>query len=57
VATFLFLYVTVLTVMGVSRSPSKCAAAGVQGVAWAFGSTIFVQGVARACRAGTSTRP
>jgi aquaporin PIP len=42
VATFLFLYVTVLTVMGVSRSPSKCAAAGVQGVAWAFGGTIFV---------------
>lgn len=41
VATFLFLYITVLTVMGVSRAPSKCASVGIQGIAWAFGGMIF----------------
>ncbi|KAL6973933.1 Aquaporin PIP1-3 [Sarracenia purpurea var. burkii] len=40
VATFLFLYITILTVMGVSR-PSKCATVGIQGIAWAFGGMIF----------------
>ncbi|KAK4770681.1 hypothetical protein SAY87_031213 [Trapa incisa] len=41
VATFLFLYITVLTVMGVSSSKSKCTTVGVQGIAWAFGGMIF----------------
>ncbi|KAF7825554.1 aquaporin PIP1-1-like [Senna tora] len=41
VATFLFLYVTVLTVMGVAKSPSKCSSVGVQGIAWSFGGMIF----------------
>ena len=41
VATFLFLYITILTVMGVNRSPSKCASVGIQGIAWAFGGIIF----------------
>lgn len=41
VATFLFLYITILTVMGVSKSTSKCASVGVQGIAWAFGGMIF----------------
>ncbi|XP_057800072.1 probable aquaporin PIP1-4 [Salvia miltiorrhiza] len=41
VATFLFLYVTILTVMGVGRSPTKCASVGIQGIAWAFGGMIF----------------
>ena len=41
VATFLFLYITVLTVMGVAKSPSKCTTVGVQGIAWAFGGMIF----------------
>ncbi|XP_062090351.1 aquaporin PIP1-2-like [Humulus lupulus] len=40
VATFLFLYITVLTVMGVKRSP-KCGSVGIQGIAWAFGGMIF----------------
>lgn len=40
-ATFLCLYITVLTVMGVSRAPNKCASVGVQGIAWAFGGIIF----------------
>ncbi|XP_048135501.1 probable aquaporin PIP1-4 [Rhodamnia argentea] len=41
VATFLFLYITLLTVMGVVRSPTKCASVGIQGIAWAFGGMIF----------------
>ena len=41
VATFLFLYVTLLTVMGVKRSPSICSSVGIQGIAWAFGGMIF----------------
>ncbi|KAG6634052.1 hypothetical protein I3843_12G091800 [Carya illinoinensis] len=41
VATFLFLYISILTVMGVSRSKDKCATVGVQGIAWAFGGMIF----------------
>ncbi|XP_066347741.1 aquaporin PIP1-2-like [Miscanthus floridulus] len=41
-ATFLFLYISILTVMGVSKSPSKCATVGIQGIAWSFGGMIFV---------------
>ncbi|KAH8484942.1 hypothetical protein H0E87_026633 [Populus deltoides] len=41
VATFLFLYITVLTVMGVAKSPTKCSTVGIQGIAWAFGGMIF----------------
>ncbi|KAA8539626.1 hypothetical protein F0562_026318 [Nyssa sinensis] len=40
-ATFLFLYITVLTVMGVVKSPTKCSTVGIQGIAWAFGGMIF----------------
>lgn len=40
-ATFLFLYITVLTVMGVSKETNKCATVGIQGIAWAFGGMIF----------------
>ena len=41
VATFLFLYISILTVMGVSKSSSKCATVGIQGIAWSFGGMIF----------------
>ena len=41
IATFLFLYITVLTVMGVKRAPNMCASVGIQGIAWAFGGMIF----------------
>ncbi|EPS61960.1 hypothetical protein M569_12834, partial [Genlisea aurea] len=41
VATFLFLYITILTVMGVNRASTKCASVGIQGIAWAFGGMIF----------------
>ncbi|RXH93672.1 hypothetical protein DVH24_014248 [Malus domestica] len=27
--------------MGVSRARNKCASVGIQGIAWAFGGTIF----------------
>ena len=40
-ATFLFLYITILTVMGVKKSPTMCASVGIQGIAWAFGGMIF----------------
>ncbi|KAG2681127.1 hypothetical protein I3760_11G130200 [Carya illinoinensis] len=40
VATFLFLYISILTVMGVGKS-EKCKSVGIQGIAWAFGGMIF----------------
>lgn len=54
-ATFLFLYITILTVMGVSKSSSKCATAGIQGIAWAFGGVILAlvyctAGISGQCR-------
>nr|AAB82140.1 transmembrane protein [Oryza sativa Indica Group] len=53
VATFLFLYITILTVMGVSKSSSKCATVGIQGIPWSFGSMIFALVY---CTAGISGR-
>ncbi|CAO2817043.1 unnamed protein product [Amaranthus hypochondriacus] len=41
IATFLFLYISILTVMGYSRASNKCQTVGVQGIAWAFGGMIF----------------
>ncbi|GMN41337.1 hypothetical protein TIFTF001_010560 [Ficus carica] len=41
IATFLFLYITILTVMGVVKENSKCKTVGIQGIAWAFGGMIF----------------
>ncbi|VAI90373.1 unnamed protein product [Triticum turgidum subsp. durum] len=40
-ATFLFLYLTILTVMGYSGATSKCTTIGIQGIAWSFGGMIF----------------
>lgn len=45
VATLLFLYITVATVIGTSRSTSAeapCGGVGILGIAWAFGGMIFV---------------
>lgn len=53
-ATFLFLYITVLTVMGVVKSESKCSTVGIQGIAWAFGGMIFALVY---CTAGISGKP
>ncbi|KAG6500029.1 probable aquaporin PIP1-2 [Zingiber officinale] len=41
VATFLFLYISILTVMGVVQNESRCATVGIQGIAWSFGGMIF----------------
>ncbi|KAJ8900524.1 hypothetical protein K2173_025301 [Erythroxylum novogranatense] len=40
-ATFMFLYITVMTVVGVKTSPSKCDSVGTLGISWAFGGMIF----------------
>ncbi|KAG5557225.1 hypothetical protein RHGRI_007482 [Rhododendron griersonianum] len=40
-ATFLFFYITILTVMGVARAPNNCASVGIQWIAWDFGGMIF----------------
>ncbi|CAA0836492.1 Aquaporin PIP2-1 [Striga hermonthica] len=44
IATLLFLYVTVLTVIGYSSQSAadECGGVGILGIAWAFGGMIFV---------------
>jgi aquaporin PIP len=44
IATLLFLYITVLTVIGynVQKQSDDCGGVGVLGIAWAFGGMIFV---------------
>lgn len=41
IATLLFLYVTVATVIGNNKQPA-CAGVGLLGIAWAFGGMIFI---------------
>ena len=41
VATLLFLYICVATVIGVVQSKS-CGGVGILGISWAFGGMIFV---------------
>lgn len=40
IATFLFLYITILTVVG-NVDLGSCSGVGIQGIAWAFGGMIF----------------
>ncbi|GJN36463.1 hypothetical protein PR202_gb25368 [Eleusine coracana subsp. coracana] len=44
IATLLFLYITVATVIGYSHqnAADSCAGVGILGIAWAFGGMIFV---------------
>lgn len=44
IATLLFLYITVATVIGYSKQSAtdKCDGVGILGIAWAFGGMIFV---------------
>ncbi|KAI3706653.1 hypothetical protein L6452_24538 [Arctium lappa] len=48
IATFLLLYITVLTVIGyksqtdATRNPDHCGGVGLLGIAWAFGGMVFV---------------
>lgn len=40
-ASFMLVYVTLLTIMGVKRSPTMCDSVGIQGIAWSFGGVVF----------------
>ncbi|OIT40257.1 PREDICTED: aquaporin PIP2-7-like [Nicotiana attenuata] len=42
VATFLFLYVSIATVIGHKKQVGPCDGVGLLGIAWAFGGMIFV---------------
>ncbi|KAH7519889.1 aquaporin PIP2-7 [Ziziphus jujuba] len=42
VATLLFLYVTVATVIGHKKQTDSCDGVGLLGIAWAFGGMIFI---------------
>ncbi|XP_027356426.1 uncharacterized protein LOC113865851 isoform X2 [Abrus precatorius] len=42
IATLLFLYVTVATVIGHKKQSGPCDGVGLLGIAWAFGGMIFV---------------
>ncbi|KAL5788869.1 hypothetical protein ACOSP7_005818 [Xanthoceras sorbifolium] len=42
VATLLFLYVTVATVIGHKKQTDPCNGVGLLGIAWAFGGMIFI---------------
>lgn len=44
IATLLFLYITVLTVIGYKSQSDgdQCGGVGILGIAWAFGGMIFV---------------
>nr|2B5F_A Chain A, aquaporin [Spinacia oleracea]2B5F_B Chain B, aquaporin [Spinacia oleracea]2B5F_C Chain C, aquaporin [Spinacia oleracea]2B5F_D Chain D, aquaporin [Spinacia oleracea] len=42
IATLLFLYITVATVIGHSKETVVCGSVGLLGIAWAFGGMIFV---------------
>ncbi|CAL5338961.1 unnamed protein product [Camellia sinensis] len=59
IATLLFLYITVLTVIGYKsqidpiKNPDQCGGVGILGIAWAFGGMIFVLVY---CTAGISAK-
>jgi len=42
IATLLFLYITLSTIIGYSKNDDKCGGVGVLGVAWSFGGMIFI---------------
>ena len=42
IATLLFLYVTVATVIGHKKNEDACGGVGLLGIAWAFGGMIFI---------------
>lgn len=42
IATLLFLYITIATVIGHKRNIEGCKGVGLLGIAWAFGGMIFV---------------
>eukprot|EP01018_Ginkgo_biloba_P017429 Gb_32511 [translate_table: standard] len=42
IATLLFLYITIATVIGHARNQANCGSVGILGIAWSFGGMIFV---------------
>lgn len=42
IATVLFLYITVATVIGHKKQTGPCDGVGLLGIAWAFGGMIFI---------------
>ena len=42
IATLLFLYVTIATVIGHKKQADPCAGVGLLGIAWSFGGMIFI---------------
>ncbi|KAK9269935.1 hypothetical protein L1049_025508 [Liquidambar formosana] len=42
IATLLFLYITVATVIGYKKQADPCQTVGLLGIAWAFGGMIFI---------------
>ncbi|KAL2933401.1 Aquaporin PIP-type [Bienertia sinuspersici] len=42
IATLLFLYITVATIIGYKKETDPCAFVGLLGIAWAFGGMIFI---------------
>jgi aquaporin PIP len=42
IATLLFLYIAISTVIGAASATPSCAGVGILGIAWAFGGMIFV---------------
>lgn len=42
IATLLFLYITVATVIGHKKQTDPCGGVGLLGIAWAFGGMIFI---------------
>ncbi|KAH7860263.1 hypothetical protein Vadar_011363 [Vaccinium darrowii] len=41
-ASFMLVYIIILTGMGYHRSPTKCASVGIQGLSWASGGMVFI---------------
>ncbi|XP_022765036.1 probable aquaporin PIP-type 7a [Durio zibethinus] len=41
VATFLYLYISILTIMVFVKENNRCQTVGIQGIAWVFGGMIF----------------
>lgn len=41
-ATFLLLFISILTILGVVQETNRCLIVGFEGIAWAFSGTIFV---------------
>jgi hypothetical protein len=55
IATLLFLYIAISTVIGAASAKPSCEGVGILGIAWAFGGMIFVLVYCTAGISGTIT--